>query len=183
MKINLQPNHLKNEFIYLVPLKENDFEILFSIANDPLIWEQHPQKNRYKKEVFIDYFDSAIASNGAFLVYDVLTNNLIGSSRFYNYKAINKSIFIGFTFIIKSYWGTPYNHALKKLMLDYAFKFVNDVFFDIGINNIRSQKAIEKLGAIKINSGNAEFTDDLPIKNYLYKISKLDWIKANQLFE
>ena len=60
-----------------------------------------------------------------------------------------KSIAIGFTFLARDHWGATYNRALKSLMMGHAFKFVNTVIFHIGVNNIRSQKAIEKLGATK----------------------------------
>ena len=51
----LQP-FLENENVQLVPLQENDFEALYEVASDPLIWEQHPSKDRYKIEVFTTFF-------------------------------------------------------------------------------------------------------------------------------
>ncbi len=147
-KLNLQPQ-LENEFIKLVPLEAFDFEKLYQVASDPLIWEQHPQPDRYKREVFQVFFDGAVTSKSAFLVYAKRTGALIGSSRFYDWMAETKTVVIGYTYLTRDHWGTIYNQALKKLMLNYAFQFVEFVFFHIGANNIRSQKAIVKLGAHK----------------------------------
>lgn len=144
--MNLQPI-LHNQEILLQPLTLNDFEALFKVASDPLIWEQHPEKLRYQKPVFQKYFDSAIESKGAFLIIDKVTNEIIGSSRYYNLDILKKEVTIGYTFIARKYWGTNCNQSLKKLMIDYAFNNVETVLFSIGINNVRSQKAIQKTGA------------------------------------
>ena len=163
--MNLQP-YLKNELIKLKPLSTNDFEVLFNVAADPDIWEQHPDNLRYERDVFQKYFDSAIESKGAFLIIDNNTNEIIGRSRYYDFDETKKEIAIGYTFISTKYWGTNYNKALKKLMLDNAFRYVEKVLFHIGENNIRSQKAVEKLGAIFIIKKNKSLT---------YAITKVDW--------
>ncbi|MFY7965909.1 MAG: GNAT family N-acetyltransferase [Chitinophagaceae bacterium] len=144
--MHLQPI-LSNTEILLQPLELNNFDDLYMAASDPLIWEQHPDKLRYQKNVFQKYFDSAIKSKGAFLIVNKLTNEIIGSSRFYEFDATKSEITIGYTFIARKYWGTNCNQSIKKLMLEYAFNYVETVLFTIGINNIRSQKAIKKIGA------------------------------------
>jgi RimJ/RimL family protein N-acetyltransferase len=170
--MNLQPS-LENDIIKLVPISENDFDELFQVAADAAIWEQHPIKDRYKREVFQNFFNSAIASKGAFLVYDKIENKLIGSSRYYEYQPENKSIVIGFTFIAKEYWGKNYNRNLKALMLNYAFEFVDEVIFHIGANNIRSQKAIENIGGVKFFEEELAYPGEtVSAKNFFYKISK-----------
>jgi RimJ/RimL family protein N-acetyltransferase len=133
---------------------ESDFENLYIAAADPLIWEQHPTPDRYKNEVFKLFFEEAINSKMAFKIIDKTSNSIIGSTRFYDYKAENKSIAIGYTFLTRAYWGGEFNKAIKKLMLTHAFEYVNDVYFHIGITNIRSQKAIEKIGAKKLGEVN-----------------------------
>lgn len=145
--INLQPAYLQNHLIRLEPLAEDDFERLYLVASDPFIWEQHPQQDRYKREVFGQFFKEALQSQSAFLVFDVKSGHLIGSSRFYDYDAANNSIAIGYTFLAKVYWGGAYNAALKHLMLHYIFDYVNTVIFHIGPNNIRSQRAVLKISA------------------------------------
>ncbi len=145
--MHLQPT-LANEYVQIIPLKEADFDELFAIASDKLLWEQHPEKDRYKKEVFEDFFKTAIASKSAFKVIDVKTGNTIGSTRYYEYNEKEKSVAIGYTFIDRKYWATPYNRALKNLMINYAFQFVESIIFHVGDTNFRSQKAVEKLGAL-----------------------------------
>lgn len=174
---HLQPT-LENEFIKIQPLKKSDFETLYSVACDPLIWEQHPNKDRYKREVFEIFFKGAIESGGAFLVFDKQTGEVIGSSRFYDYSSENKSILIGYTFLARSHWGSKYNPALKNLMIQYAFQFADSVIFHIGANNIRSQKAIEKLGAKKINELEVEYYGEPSKLNFVYEIKKEDWQKS-----
>lgn len=168
---HLQPN-LQNEFIKLVPLKESDFEILYKVASDPLIWEQHPNKNRWQREVFQNFFKGAIESKGAFLIYDVKTNEVIGSSRFYDWNEEKNNVSIGYTFYARNYWGGKYNPSAKHLMMQHAFKYVDSVIFHIGADNIRSQKAILKLGAIKIAEEEIAYYGEDCKLNFVYQIGK-----------
>lgn len=172
--MNLQPI-LENETVKLAPLQETDFETLYQIASDPLIWEQHPNKNRYKKEVFQIFFEGAMASKGAFLIVDKQTNSAIGSTRFYDLNETDKSVLIGYTFYKRDYWGSSFNSLVKKLMLDYAFQFVESIYFTIGAENIRSQKAIERLGAVKVREMAIAYHGEAEVPNFEYVISKSNW--------
>ena len=176
MNFKLQPI-LENELVKLVPLKQEDFDILHQVASDPLIWEQHPDRFRYKKEVFEKYFEGAIKSSGAFLVVEKNSDEVIGSSRYYDFDKEKKSIAIGYTFLAKKYWGTTYNRVMKNLMLDHAFKFVEKVIFHIGAKNIRSQKAIEKLGASKIGKIEINYPGEDERLNFIYEMNKITWTK------
>ncbi|ANH83645.1 acetyltransferase [Niabella ginsenosidivorans] len=171
MPFSIQPV-LENEVVKLVPLKETDFERLYAVASDPKVWEMHPNKNRYEPEVFRAFFEGAIESGGAFLIFDKLSGELAGSSRFYNYSAEENSIFIGYTFYAVKCWGTGFNTQVKHLMLDYIFQFVNTVYFHIGAENYRSQKAIEKLNAVKIKEEWVTYQGEPDRLNFVYKISR-----------
>jgi RimJ/RimL family protein N-acetyltransferase len=173
MTFNIQPNNLKSELIFLRPLQENDFDKLFEIASDPLLWEQHPNKYRYKKEEFTTYFKGAILSKGAFIIIDSKTNETVGCSRYYDYNDDENTILIGYTFIGRKYWGRGYNASLKKIMLNYIFQYVSSVYFHIGNQNFRSQKAIEKFGAQKVGEQEVEYYGEIPKMNYIYKINKI----------
>lgn len=175
MDFDLQPTYLENDLIKLHPLKKGDFTRLYQVASDPLLWEQHPNKDRYRKEVFEKFFSDAIESKGAFIVMDVKTKKPIGSSRFYEYNEQRKTIAIGYTFLARNYWGTTYNKALKTAMLNYAFQFIDTVFFYIGATNLRSQKAIEKLGAVKIEEKEIQHQTELKKLNYIYQLTKQSW--------
>jgi RimJ/RimL family protein N-acetyltransferase len=175
MDINLQPT-LQDELVVLKPLQPEDFEKLFAVASDPLIWEQHPVKDRYKPEVFKIFFDGAVASKGAFLVCEKTTGELMGSTRYYDFKPELSQIAIGFTFIARKYWGGKYNFSMKKLMMDYAFRYVDTVLYHIGASNIRSQKAQLKLGGKKIKEIDLDLNGQ-KLLHYEYEIRKADWNK------
>ncbi len=180
---NLQPTHLKNELIKIVPLQENDFDKLYAIASDELLWEQHPNKDRYKKEVFQVFFKGAMESKGAFIVYDITTNLAIGSSRYYEYNEENKSIAIGYTFVARSHWGLGFNKALKTAMLNYAFTTLDTVVFHVGASNFRSQKAVEKLGAVKIKEIEMAYVGEANRLNFEYHLEKEKWLSINSKIE
>lgn len=173
--MDLQPI-LENEFILAQPLKETDFMELFSIASDPLIWNQHPNKNRYREKEFKNFFKGAIESGGAYIVYNKATGKAIGSSRFYGWNPTDRSIEIGYTFFSRESWGKNNNHSLKTLMLNHAFTFAEKVIFHIGAANFRSQKSIEKLPVQKVGEIMIEYYGEEPKLNFVYEIQKNDWI-------
>jgi RimJ/RimL family protein N-acetyltransferase len=148
VNINWQPSSLQDELVKLVPLTENDFDSLYAVASDPLIWEQHPSSDRYQKPVFQEFFKGALDSKAAFLIIDKSTDKVIGSTRYYDYKE-NESIAIGFTFLARQYWGGRYNKSVKELMINYAFQYVDKIIFHIGASNLRSQMATMRFGAVK----------------------------------
>ena len=175
MNFNIQPT-LASELIKIIPLTDDDFERLYEVASDPLIWEQHPNKNRYQREVFETFFKGGMESKGAFLVTDVATGEVIGSSRYYDYDGAHNSIAVGYTFIGRDYWGNGYNKALKQLMFDYAFQFVDKIILHIGATNYRSQKAAEKLGAKKVDEMEVAYYGEPAKTNFVYQVDKLDWV-------
>ena len=177
MYFDLQPT-LENELVKLMPLKEEEFEKLYQVASDPLIWEQHPDRYRYKRDVFERYFRGAIESNGAFILVEKKSGEVIGSSRFYDFDKDKKSITIGYTFLARKYWGITYNRAMKNLMLDHAFKFVEKVIFHIGANNIRSQKAIEKLGLRNLGEVEINYPSEDERLNFIYEMDKSTWVRT-----
>jgi len=143
----LQPV-LEGDLLRLRPLRPEDFDELYAIASDPLIWEQHPARDRYKRDVFEEFFREALESGGALIATDARSGEVIGSSRFNGYDAGKSEIEIGWTFLARSRWGGAYNGEMKRLMLGHAFRFVKSVVFLIGPRNLRSRKAIEKIGAV-----------------------------------
>jgi len=171
MSFDLQP-HLKGELIELRPLTLEDWDDLFAVASEPLIWEQHPESDRYKEDVFRIFFSEALESGGAFVIIDRENQQIIGSTRFYGYDTEKSEIEIGWTFLARNYWGGRYNRELKQLMLDHAFKFVENVIFYVGENNIRSQKATEKIGGIKDGVVKKAYGNRPPSLNVRYVIKR-----------
>jgi RimJ/RimL family protein N-acetyltransferase len=170
--MDLQPTYLSHDIVELVPLKQTDFEELYAVASDPLIWEQHPNPDRYKREVFLKFFEGAIQSNGAFIIRNIENGKVIGCTRFYDHVLEKSELKIGYTFYARSAWGKGINPVVKKLMLDYAFQFVEKVIFHVGANNIRSQKAMEKLGAVNLGLEEVAYYGEATRTNIVYCIEK-----------
>jgi RimJ/RimL family protein N-acetyltransferase len=175
VSLDLQP-YLENELIKIEPLQAADFEALYTVASDPLIWEQHPNKDRYQREVFETFFKGAIESRGAFKVFDNTNGELIGSSRYYDYEPA-RVVSIGYTFIARSRWARHFNRSLKTLMLDHAFTQVPRVTFHVGIDNWRSRKAMEKLGGVYIGEEAVSYYGEPARPNVVLKIDAEDWAK------
>jgi len=147
--------HLVGELIEVRPLAADDWEELFAVASDPLIWEQHPARERWREDVFREFFREALETGSAFVVIERKTGRIIGSSRYYlsdqgGFDPAESSVEIGWTFLARAFWGGEYNRELKRLMLDHAFQFVERVVFVIGVTNFRSQKALEKIGGVRV---------------------------------
>ncbi|PYI79728.1 MAG: N-acetyltransferase [Verrucomicrobia bacterium] len=171
MAFDLQP-HLKGELIELRPLKPDDWKELFAVASDPLIWEQHPESDRHLEDVFKIFFSDALESRGAFVILDRMTQQIIGSTRFYGYDPEKSEIEIGWTFLARKYWGGRFNAEMKQLLLNHAFKFVESVVFFVGEDNARSQKAMEKVGAIKVGTATRAYGNHPPARNLKYVMRK-----------
>ena len=175
MPFDKQP-FLNSELLELVPLEENYYHDLFSVAKDPLIWEQHPANDRWKGPVFKTFFSDALKSGGALIVKDKKTGNVIGSSRYHGYNAGKSEIEIGWTFLARQYWGGIYNGEMKRLMLSHAFKYVDSVIFLVGPQNMRSRRAVEKIGG-KITGGRI---DGNGTESLEFTIAKTDWLTKPQ---
>jgi RimJ/RimL family protein N-acetyltransferase len=172
--MELQPEHLRNTLAELHPLRHDDFEELYAVASDPLIWEQHPNPDRYKREVFTIFFEGAMASGGAFIIRDPLSGIAIGCTRFYDHFPEHCEVKIGYTFFDRACWGRSINPAVKSMMLEHAFLYVDQVIFHVGVNNIRSRKAMEKLGAVKMGEEDIAYHGERENRNVVYRILKGD---------
>lgn len=167
MPFDLQPT-LEGEHLGLRPLRPEDFHVLYATASDPLIWEQHPNNDRYKEEVFRGFFQEAMGSGGALIATDAKDGQVIGSSRFHGYDSEKSEIEIGWTFLARSRWGGICNGEMKRLMLRHAFRFVDSVIFLVGPQNVRSQKAMEKIGGVPAGSRR----DAAGRESLVYRISR-----------
>src|SRR5438094_9786450 len=178
MTFDLQPN-LKGELVELRPLRPEDWHVLFTVASDPLIWEQHPERDRHEKDVFQVFFREALESGGAFVVIDRSSQQIIGSTRFYGYDPEKSEFEIGWTFLARKFWGGRYNAEMKRLLLNHAFKFVESVVFFVGEDNVRSQKAMEKVGAIKVGTATRTYGNHPPARNVQYVIRNSSPVRRN----
>lgn len=166
--LDLQPT-LQGDLLQLRPLVEADFESLYQIAVDPLLWEQHPSKDRTQEPVFRRWFDQALHSGGALVAIDLSSQRVIGTSRFAGYDSARREAEIGWTFLARSYWGGAHNGELKRLMLRHAFAFVDTVIFRVHTENFRSQRGVEKLGAVKAGT---QMDPDGRGQNYVFRLAR-----------
>ena len=176
---DLQPT-LKGKLIELRPLRPQDFDALFSAASDPKIWEQHPESDRYQREVFQRFFDGALESKGAFAIIERKSGRIIGSSRYCNLNLTKREVEVGWTFLEREFWGGTYNRELKRLMLDHAFRFVDRVLFVVGEQNFRSQKALAKIGASFLKKTQLPADDGTIKTNVLFVITAKSYRVAEQ---
>jgi N-acetyltransferase len=143
--LDLQPT-LTGAHITLRPLAARDFYELFAAASDPKVWAQHPDPDRGTREGFPAFFDGAVKSKGCLVAIDAPRRSVIGWSRYSNYVA-GERITIGYTFLARSHWGGAANAEMKRLMVRHAFTDVQEVLFTVAERNLRSRRALEKLGA------------------------------------
>jgi len=144
----LQPV-LTGTLLEMRPLRPDDWDALFQAASDPLIWEQHPDRHRYREERFRVVFREGLESGGALVAVDRATGKVIGFTRYHD-LVDGRRVEIGWTFLARSHWGGRYNGEMKDLMIRHAFRFVPTVVFSVGVNNKRSRRAVEKLGAVLV---------------------------------
>jgi RimJ/RimL family protein N-acetyltransferase len=169
MPFQLQPT-LRGEHIHLRPLTEQDVEVLYAAASDPLIWEQHPAK-RHQREVFSGFFADSLASGGALIALDASTEGVIGTSRYNGYDEAKSEIEIGWSFLKREYWGGLHNREMKQMMLNHAFQYVENVIFVVDSQNLRSQKAVQKIGGTYRESRTRE---DGRI-SFIYRITRREY--------
>lgn len=170
MPFELQPV-LEGELVAVRPLRAGDFDDLWAVASDRLIWEQHPAKERATAAGFRSFFEESLASGGALVVADRATGMVIGSSRYHGHDEEAEEVEIGWTYLARKYWGGRYNGELKQLMLDHAFRFVESVVFLVGPTNFRSQRAVGKLGATRDGSRH----DASGRESFRYRIRRRAW--------
>ena len=164
--------HLTGELVALRPAMAEDFDALFAVASDPLIWEVHPAHDRWQEPVFRRFFDDGLASGGMLVAIDRATGAIIGSSRYDFGRAEPGEVEIGWTFLARSHWGGRYNAEMKALMLDHAFASVQRVIFLVGDTNVRSRKAVEKIGCYLTPREHRAEMAGRPVVHVVYAIDR-----------
>lgn len=166
---------------------------MYAVARDPLIWEQHPARDRWKEHVFRKYFEEALnevgprdargdaidgaaaGRGGAFAVIERSSGRIIGCTRYHNYNPLQSEIEVGWTFLARTHWGGRFNRDMKRLLLDHAFTFVDRVIFLVGPGNIRSREAMERLGAVNQGIVHTRDSAGRTIDHVKYVIARSDW--------
>jgi RimJ/RimL family protein N-acetyltransferase len=143
--IDRQPTLIHPQ-LHLRPLRRDDWNALYAVASDPLLWALHPASDRWQEPVFRAFFEQALASGGALAAIDPAHGGIIGSSRYDLGRTGPGELEIGWTFLARRYWGRGMNAVMKQLMLAHAFRFASRAIFVVGERNLRSRRAMEKIG-------------------------------------
>ena len=156
--MDIDLSKLKGKYIYLELLQPNNKETLRDLAKDERIWEGNRGfiLNETFDDQFDNYFATALDNNAmggqqAFVMHKVSDDSIIGMTRFLNIDKKEKRLEIGYTWYIPAVWGKVYNKECKLLLLQYTFEelYFNRAQFNVAGQNIRSQKAVEKIGGEK----------------------------------
>jgi RimJ/RimL family protein N-acetyltransferase len=169
---------LQGDLVTLRPMSPGDWDEMFAVASDPLIWETHPERRRYEEPLFRRFFESAIDGKSALTILDKASGRIIGSSRYYGHDAELREIEIGWTFLGRAWWGGDYNREVKQLMLDHAFGFVDTVVFWVGRDNVRSRRAMEKIGGVLREEIRMRDYSWGPCPHVVYEITKGSGMKV-----
>ncbi|QYE34128.1 GNAT family N-acetyltransferase [Polymorphobacter sp. PAMC 29334] len=145
MSADLQPT-LRGELVALRPIEPDDWDALYAVASDPLIWAVHPVHDRWQEPVFRRFFDEGLASGGGLVATDPVSGAVIGFSRYDLARVEPGEVEIGWTFLARNYWGGAANADLKRLMIGHALRHFDRALFLVGEANIRSRRAMEKIG-------------------------------------
>ncbi|REC63801.1 N-acetyltransferase [Chryseobacterium pennae] len=148
------PIILEGTTIELIPLEKEHFEELYAAAADKDLWTLIPT-NASDKTIFYQNYEFSLSEreNGnqyPFVIRHKETQQLIGSTRFFEIYPSDKKLEIGWTWITKDFWGTTVNLECKLLLLTFCFEILktNRVQLKTKDNNFRSRKAIEKIGGV-----------------------------------
>ncbi len=146
---------LEDELVRLEPLEEKHFELLLPVAMEKSLWLFTVAKINTAEE-FRKYFDTALGEKKnkksyPFAYFDKQTNAYAGSTRFANIEFAHKKLEIGWTWIDPSLQGTGFNKHCKFLLLSFGFEtlLLNRIELKTSLLNLKSQKAMLKIGAVK----------------------------------
>lgn len=148
-KFDFQPS-LTGALIAMRPYSDDDFDALYAVAADPLIWEVHPIPERHQRDMFRANIDDALSDNGGLSAIELATGAIVGFSRYSQRYVGDAEMEIGWTFLSRHLWGGPHNRDMKRIMLTHALAHFPRVIFRVGKDNVRSRRAMEKIGGVLI---------------------------------
>lgn len=146
---------LESTLVRLRPLAPDDAPALVAAASDGALWELPftvvPSARTVDSYVATALQGLASGSVWPFVIIDVATDTVLGSTRFWKIDRVNRKLEIGHTWLSASWQGTLANTQAKLLLLQQAFDAMAcvRVQFTTDVLNERSQRAIAKIGAVR----------------------------------
>lgn len=174
MTPDLQPT-LRGATITLRPIAAADWNALFTVASDPLIWAVHPAHDRWREPVFRRFFDEALASGGGLVATDAASGAVVGFSRYDRERVEPGEVEIGWSFLARDRWGGAANAEMKRLMIGHALRYFDRVVFLVGETNIRSRRAMEKIGGRLTERTQDTVLAGRSVRHVLYAIDRGDF--------
>lgn len=148
------PVTLHGKNVDLLPLEEGLLNDLLAVASDKRIWEFYPG-DWSVPEKFMKVYRASLSKreNGTeypFVIFHKPSSSIIGSTRFLDINSYDRYMEIGGTWLKPEYWATEINFDCKLALLTYGFEILNAnrIYLKTQHNNIRSRKAIEKIGGV-----------------------------------
>jgi RimJ/RimL family protein N-acetyltransferase len=178
MDFDLQPT-LRGEHLTLRPLLAADAEALWAVARDPLIWELHPDPSRCTLPGFRRYFSGLLQGGGSLAVVENATGRIIGATRYYDWEPVAREVAIGYTFLAREFWGGSANREMKRLLIEHAAPFADAIWFHVGKGNLRSRRAMEKIGAVAAFEGQRPQNGEM-IDFVYYRIEPARWYAGRE---
>ena len=149
---------LRGKHVYLEILQPHHVPALKELAKNPRIWEytktlliNDTYEQQFDKYIITAFDEKFMMGQVCFVIFESGTDRIIGMTRYYKLEPAHKRVSIGFTWYIPEVWGKVYNKECKLLLVQYAFETLafQRVEFEVAHQNIRSQKAVEKIGGIR----------------------------------
>ncbi len=189
--MDIDVSKLRGKHVYLLELSSEHIPIIKVLTKDAQIWEftKTFQINETFDSQFERYVQVALNPNGdgsysiglqkTFVIFSAIDDKIIGMTRFYGLDETQKRVDIGYTWYIPEVWSQVHNKECKLLLLQYIFEVLNynRVGFHVAHINMRSQKAVEKIGGVKEGMmRNHSYQNDGSIRHtVLYSITKEEW--------
>ncbi len=171
MAHDLQPT-LTGETITMRPMVPADWDALFAVAADPEIWAVHPAHDRWQEPVFRRFFADGLASGGSMVAVDNASGRIIGHSRYDLERTEPGEIEIGWSFLTRDRWGGAANREVKGLLVAHALQSYDRVIFLVGDTNIRSRRAMEKIGGVLTARQHITELAGAPVVHVIYTIDR-----------
>ncbi|MEZ5742716.1 MAG: GNAT family protein [Sphingomonadaceae bacterium] len=170
---------LESERLLVRPLRQDDREALYAFVGDSLLWQQHPVPERAERVHFDDWFDGLLGHGGAMVAIERASGTAIATSSFLNHRTEGEGVIeVGSTAVARSHWGGWANRELKRLMLSHAFASVGCVEFLIGEHNMRSRRAVEKIGGVLTDRIHIAEYRGREIPHLIYELTRADFAKG-----